>query len=66
MNTTKLKIYSWKKDIFKNLYALFDGRERVLDTFEIEIFPMKTERTGFSDFDYSNLKILTPNHMRQR
>ena len=42
-----------KKDIFKNLYALCDGRERVLDAFESKIFPIKTEGTGFSDFSRS-------------
>ena len=30
-----------KKDILKNLYALFDGRKRVLDAFERRIFPIK-------------------------
>ena len=39
-----------KKDILKNLYALCDGRERVLDVTESKIFPIKTEGTGFSDF----------------
>ena len=29
------------KYIFNNLYPLFDGRERVLDAFESEIFPIK-------------------------
>ena len=51
-----------KKDIFKNLYPLFESREKVLDAFESKIFPIKTEGTGFSDkaSDHSNLKILTP------
>ena len=51
-----------KKDIFKNLYPLLEGRERVLDAFESKIFPIKIEGTGFSDkaSDHSNLKILTP------
>ena len=38
-----------KKDILKSLYALFDGRKRVFDTFDRKIFPMKTECTGFLD-----------------
>ena len=53
-----------KKDILKNLHALFDGRERILDAFERGIFPIKIEGTGFSDIatqgkvsDHSNLKI---------
>ena len=42
-----------KKDILKNLYALWDGRERVLDVIESKVFPIKIERTGFSDFSRS-------------
>ena len=55
------------------MYPLFDGRERVLDAFESEIFPIKTEGTGFSYlatrpyvFDHSNFKILTPKQIFQR
>ena len=36
-----------KKDILNNLYARFEDRERVLDTFESKIFPSKIESTGF-------------------
>ena len=38
-----------KKYFLKNLYALFDGRERVLDAFESKIFPITKEGTGFSE-----------------
>ena len=59
-----------KKKLFlrKNLYALFDGRERALHAFGSKIFPIKIEGTGFSDkaSDHSNLKILTPKQMLQR
>ena len=57
-----------KKDILKNLYALFEGRKRVLDTFESKIFPIKIEGTGFSNriSDNSDLQILTPKQMLQR
>ena len=57
-----------KKDILKNLYALFDDRERVLDAFESKICLIKIEGTGFSDkvLDHSNRKILTPKQMLQR
>ena len=55
-----------KKDILKNLYALFDCRERVLDAFESRTFPTKIEDKGFSELDHSNLKILTPKQMLQR
>ena len=51
-----------KKDILDNLYAFFDGRDRVLDAFESKIFPIGIEGTGFSGkvSYHSNLKILTP------
>ena len=37
--------------MLKNLYTLYDGRERVLDAFESRIFPIKIEGAGFSDLD---------------
>ena len=59
-----------KKDIFKNLYAPFDDRERVLDVFESKILPIKIEGTNFSDLpsqdkvsEHSNLRILSPKKM---
>ena len=57
-----------KKYILKNLYALFDGRERLIDTLESKIFPIKIEGAGSSDkvSDHSNLKILIPKQMLQR
>ena len=68
-NTGKKK----KQDVLKTLYALFVGRERVLDAFNSKIFPIKIEGTGLSDlytqdvvFDHSNLKILNPKQMLQR
>ena len=39
-----------KKDILKNLYALFEGRERVLSAFDSKIFPIRIEDTGFWPF----------------
>ena len=55
------------KDILKSFYALFEGREKVLDAFESKMFQIKIEGTGFSDkvFDHSNLKILTPKQVLQ-
>ena len=52
----------------KLIYNLFEGRERVLNAFDSQIFPIKFEGTGFSDkvSDNSNLKILTPNQMLRR
>ena len=48
------------------MYAFFDGREGVLDAFESKVFPIKTEGTGFLNFDHSKLKILTPKQKLQR
>ena len=57
-----------KEDVLQNSYNLFEGRERVLNTFDSKIFPIKIEGTGFSDkvSDHFNLKILTPKQMLQR
>ena len=57
-----------KNDILKNLYAFFEGRERVVDAFENKIFPIIIESTGFSDkvSNYSNLRILIPKRMLQK
>ena len=51
-----------KEDVLENLYALFEGNEKVLNVFDSKIFPIKIENTGFSDkvSDHSNHKILTP------
>ena len=43
-----------KKTVF--LYALFEGRERVLDPFESKIFPIKTKGAGSLDSKRSILK----------
>ena len=53
-----------KDDVLKNLYNLFEGRERVLNAFDSELFPIKTKFIGFSD--HSNLKILISKQMLQR
>ena len=57
-----------KKDILKNFYALFEGREIVLDAFESKMFLIKIKDTAFSDniSDHSDLNILTPKAMLQR
>ena len=51
-----------KEDVLENLYAFFEGKEKVLNAFDSKIFPIKIENTGFSDevSDHSNHKILTP------
>ena len=49
-----------KKDILKNLKALYTGRQKVFDAFQNGIFSInKTEGTGISDHRQSNLKIIT-------
>ena len=57
-----------KEDVFKNLYNLFDGRERVLNGFDSKIFLIKIEGIGFLDkiADHSNPKILSSKQMLQR
>ena len=57
-----------QEDVLKNLHNLFEARERVLNTFDTKILPIKFEGTGFSDkvSDHSNFKILTPKQMVQR
>ena len=55
-----------KHDILKNLYTIFEGRERVLHAFESKLLPIKTKCTGYIDFNRSSLKILTPKKMLQR
>ena len=57
-----------KKNIFNNLYALFDGREEAFDAFESKIFPIKSKGTGFLDkvSDNPDLKILILKQMLQR
>ena len=57
-----------KKNILKNLYSLFEGRERLLYAFENKIFPIKVEGSDFSDkvSYHSNLKVLTPKQILQK
>ena len=50
-----------KKDVLKNLYNFFEGREKVLNAFDNEIFPIKTKGTGYLESEPSSFKILTPN-----
>ena len=57
-----------KEHVLKNLYNLFESRERALDASDSKIFPIKFEGTSFSDkvSDHFNLKILNPKQMLQR
>ena len=49
-----------KDIILKNLYRFFEGRERVLDTFENKIFSIKSKCAGILNPNHSKLKILSP------
>ena len=55
-----------KKDILKNLYAVFEGSERVLHAFESKKFLIKSKGICVLNFDLTKLKILSPKQMLQR
>ena len=56
-----------KKDIFKNLYTLFEGRERVPNTFESKRYTNKIEnRITFKIKTEYYLELLTPETMKLR
>ena len=55
-----------ENDVLKNVYEVFDGRERVLHAFESKIFPVKNKSADFSNFGHCKLEILTPKPMLQR
>ena len=48
------------------MYGFSESREILLDRFDSKLFLIKCEGTGFSNFDRSKLKILTPKQMLQR
>ena len=48
------------------MYSFSESREILLDRFDSKLFLTKCEGTGFSNFDRSKLKILTPKQMLQR
>ena len=55
-----------KKNVLRNLYNFFEGREKVLNAFGSKIFPIKTTGTGYLESKPSSFKILTPNQMLKR
>ena len=55
-----------KKDVLKNLYNFFEGREKVLNAFDSKIFPIKAKGSGYLKFKPSSFKIYTPNQMLKR
>ena len=48
------------------MYNFFEGREKILDAFESEIFSAKFENAGILNLDHSRLKALTPKQILQR
>ena len=52
-----------KQIVLKNLYNLFEGRDKVLDAFESKIFAIKSRDSGILNTDRCKLKILTPKQM---
>ena len=48
------------------MHSFSESREILLDRFDSKLFLIKCEGTGFSNFDRSKLKILTPKQMLQR
>ena len=52
--------------VLENLYNFFEGREKLLDTFESKIFSIKSKGVGILNLNHSKLKMLTPKQMLQR
>ena len=50
----------------KTCITFFEGREKVLNSFESKIFSTKSEGAGILNPDHSKLKILTSKQMLQR
>ena len=48
------------------MHNFFEGREKVLDTFESKIFSIKSKGAGILNPNHSKLKILTHKQMLQR
>ena len=47
------------------MYKFFEGREKVLDSFESKIFSLKTKATGILNPNHSRLAILTSKQILQ-
>ena len=62
----EMKKKKQKKNVLRNLYNFFEGREKVLNAFGSKIFPIKTTGTGYLESKPSSFKILTPNQMLKR
>ena len=55
-----------KENVLKNLYKIFEAREKVLSRFDSRIFLLKSEGSCISNTGRSKLKTLTPKQMLQR
>ena len=52
--------------VLKNLYKLWQGREKILDAFASKIFSTKSKGAKQNETKGKGLKILTPKQMPQR
>ena len=48
------------------MYNFFEGRQKVLDTFESKIFSIKSKGARILNPNHSKLKVITPKQMLQR
>ena len=55
-----------KEIVLQNLHNSFEGREKILDAFESNIFSIKSKGSGILNPDHSKLKVLSPKQMLQR
>ena len=55
-----------KKNIEKNLYNFYEGREMFLNAFKSKIFVTKSEGSGILNTNHSKLKTLSPKQMLKR
>ena len=54
-----------KEIVLENLYNFFEGREKILDTFESKIFLIKCKAAGILNPNHSKFKILTHKQILQ-
>ena len=55
-----------KEIVLENLYNIFEGREKILDTFESKMFSTKSEGAGILNPNHCKLKTSTHKQMLQR
>ena len=54
-----------KEIVLQTLYNFFEGREKILDAFESNIFSTKSKSADILNPDHSKLTLLTPKQMPQ-